>query len=75
MHYFLIKYGLFAGEPMSIISEEASLFSEMKTTEEAISNCETFDTSSSQKDSVNIQSTSGKETLRSIDSIFPSGTA
>ncbi|XP_027153508.1 uncharacterized protein LOC113753530 isoform X1 [Coffea eugenioides] len=62
-----------SGEPMSIISEEASLFSEMKTTEEAISNCETFDTSSSQKDSVNIQSTSGKETLRSIDSIFPSG--
>ncbi|KAL3502152.1 hypothetical protein ACH5RR_036601 [Cinchona calisaya] len=65
-----------SGDPMSSrMSEEASLFSEMKTTEEAISNCcETFDTSSShQKDSVNTQSTSDKETLRSIDSVFPSG--
>uniref|UniRef100_A0A5B7B187 Protein XRI1 n=1 Tax=Davidia involucrata TaxID=16924 RepID=A0A5B7B187_DAVIN len=65
-------------EPMngsvSRISEDANMFTEMKTPEEAISASETFDSSSSShKDSVNTKSMSDKETLYSIDPMFPSG--
>uniref|UniRef100_A0A5B7B5H8 Protein XRI1 n=1 Tax=Davidia involucrata TaxID=16924 RepID=A0A5B7B5H8_DAVIN len=68
----------FSGESInrsvSRMSEDATMFSEMKTPEEAISASENFDSSSSShRDSVNTKSLSDKETLYSIDPISPSG--
>ncbi|KAL2541341.1 hypothetical protein Adt_02325 [Abeliophyllum distichum] len=52
------------------MSEDASLFTDMKTSEEAISAFQTYDSSSS---SLNTQPTSDKQTLYSIQPIFSSG--
>ncbi|KAA8532391.1 hypothetical protein F0562_032440 [Nyssa sinensis] len=68
----------FSGESIngsvSRMNEDATMFTEIKTPEEAISASETFDSSSSShRDSFNTKSMSERETLYSIPPISPSG--